>query len=164
MENEVKTHQIKLLNLASGEISLHPLMVTEGRHPQNHQVSWKLEFEFFGEKISISAQYYLSHALDEIRQQIEPLSYRMLIKWSEIDAVQSGMSADMSAGTKCYKYEILRQISDQTDDHKERRRRRREAIFWVLEEADLEEIASLEEQEKYRKEVYLKLLASLIRL
>ncbi|MEM6263194.1 MAG: hypothetical protein AAGI38_11850 [Bacteroidota bacterium] len=147
-----KTYSIKLVNISTKEITEHKLLVIEGLHPENGNILWKVEFDFFGDKIEVGKEYFLSNAIDGVRRIIEPLYYRMLIRWCEIDAVQSGMIADMTAGRKFYKYEIVKKVN--LGSIKQRRSRYKKAIFSVLAEALPENVVSLIEQETYRNEKY----------
>lgn len=152
MKRIEKVYPIKLINISTKEITLHKLLVIEGRHPGNGNIVWMVELDFFGRKIEPREEYLLSEAIDGIRTIIEPLSYRILIKWCEVDAVQSGMLADMTAGQAFYKYEIVKKIN--AGLIKKRKSGYKEALFPVLGEALPENVVSLVEQETYRNEKY----------
>lgn len=143
---ESTKHPIKLYHSESKKISQHELIVTRSLHPSNGNILWSIQLDFFGKPLNVDNEYFLSEAIDTIRQIIEPLSYRMLIKWCELDAFQTGLIADMSAGQSFYKYEIMKKAKKRLF----RKNRPNTATFHVLDEAAPEDVVSLEEQKKYR--------------
>lgn len=148
MKNDITRYLIKLYNVKTHLTTEHELITIEGSHPANHNILWDVQFDFFGKKLEIKSEYLLSSAIDKIREIVEPQYYRMLIAWSELSAVQSGMLGDMSAGIFTYKVER----GNSKYEYSYKSSKDNKITFHVLEESSFKYIGSLEEQKQFRKQ------------
>lgn len=150
MTGEKKEYKLKLGSIESEVTSVHALRTIEGLHEDNGNIIWKVEFEFFDEVLTSSKNYMLSDSIDEIRKEIEPKGYRILIKWSEIDAHQSGMLGDMSAGTLMYHMKEVEKIN------KKENHSGGYPSYNILDETDFKKVVTLQVQKDYFEEVRAK--------
>ena len=150
MSAEIEEYYIKLHDINSGEITEHLLTATSGLHEENGNVIWDVKFEFKNDSIHVENKYFLSEAMNKIREIVEPKGYRPLVICANFDASHSGMQADMSAGAQIYKLEKLEEL-----------RKNKSSInpiigasFHVFDESKIDDVVTLEEQEKYRKDYF----------
>ena len=146
MNNELRSYTIKVLQLATQDISQGKLVAERELHPENGNIIWKVIFIFKIEELKVEGEYFLSGAIDKIREVIEPNGYRVLIKCADIDAAHSGMQADMSAGTLIYKLKLLEKTKLSSN--------RKEAQFHVLDESEEDSVGTLQEQKEFRRTYY----------
>lgn len=105
--------------------------------------------DFNNKQLESTVEYNLSWAIDHIRSIIEPKSFRMMIRWSELDAHQTGMLGDMSAGTLAHSLsEVAAYNTNDSSD------KTPPEPFHVLDESAAEKMASLKEQRKYREAIF----------
>jgi len=142
-----KEYKLKIRSIESGVISTHTLRTIKGLHKDNGNIIWIVEFEFFNEVLISSTNYMLSNSIDQIRKEIEPKGYRLLIKWSEIDACQSGMLADMSAGTLMYHMNEIEKINKKKDLSG------KYPSYHILDETDFTKVVTLQVNKDYLKEI-----------
>ncbi|MBS1636881.1 MAG: hypothetical protein JST26_13270 [Bacteroidetes bacterium] len=137
MEPEQKTFKLKVFHPGPGKLSEHTLFVEKGLHSTTRNVIWNTKFGFNDKIIEGRNEYFLSNAINDIRKTIEPEGFRLLVRCSDLDAAQSGMLSDMSAGTLMYK---LRKTPGDTETNS----------YNVLDESTVDEVATLEEQKNFR--------------
>lgn len=111
---------------------------------------WGIELHFFDKHLKATGEYLLSDAINNIREVIEPMQYRMLIKGADYDATHSGMQADATAGTYVYKLEKLDQLRNDASAQPPYE----EAVFHVLEASSPEDVVTLEEQQSFKKNYF----------
>jgi len=150
MNNEIKSYILKLHNLATRDISQCKLITQRGSHPENSNVIWNVTFIFNDEAIKVEGEYFLSSAIDKIREVIEPQGYRILVKCADIDACHSGMQADMSSGTLIYKLTLLDNISSSATS----KQNKKEVQFHVLADSEEDSVGTLQQQKEFRKTYY----------
>jgi hypothetical protein len=148
---EVKTYLIKVYETSTGQITVHQLKAEKGLHPENRNVIWDIEFDFFGDIFRIKGEYFLSAAMDKIRETIEPKGYRALVKCADYDAAHSGMQADMSAGTKIFKLSLVDGLKKRSDSKKNPII---EATFHVFDESDIASVTTLQKQRHFRADYF----------
>jgi hypothetical protein len=69
------------------------------------------------------------------------------VKCADYDAAHSGMQADMSAGSKIYKLNLLDELRKKVDKNKNPVI---EASFHVFDESDVKSVTTLEKQKEFR--------------
>lgn len=140
MDKNISKYDIDFCKIESEEIFQYELVVQEGRHPENKNVTWNCDFEFEGKKIIIQNEYFLSGVMRKIREVIEPMGFRALVVCSEKDSSHSGMQADMTNGTMIYKLK--------SDNN------RSKESYHVLEKSTIELAVSIKEQDDFIKNYY----------
>jgi len=146
MNKEIKSYNLKVINLETRDISQCELVTERGLHLVNGNIIWKAILKLKNEEMIVEGEYFLSSAINKIREVIEPNGYRILVKCSDIDAAHSGMQADMSAGTKIYKLKLL--------DNTSSKQNRKDAQFHVLDDSEEDSVGSLQEQKEFKKSFY----------
>lgn len=139
MKDDSTKYQIDFYNINTAETTTEELVVIEGVHPENHNITWSCDFTFKGERIIIKQEYYLSMLMYRIREKIEPQGYRALVICSELDAHHSGMQADMSNGSIIYKLESQEKEGSLKS-------------FPVFGKSSIEKVVTIGEQKKFQKE------------
>ena len=143
MNSEITKYKIDFFNIESKAINQYELVIKEGRHSENKNVTWNCKFEFEGINIAIQDEYFLSGVMRKIREIIEPIGFRALVVCSEKNSSHSGMQADMTNGTMIYKLESEKNGSLKS--------------FHVFEKSTIELAVSIQEQDDFAKNFYSEL-------
>jgi len=143
MEGEEKEYQILVKSIETDAHTEHKLRTIEGRDRSNGHILWTIEFDFFNKVLRSNPDYMLSNALNEIREEIEPKGFRIGVRWAEIDAHQSGMLGDMSAGSLMYLGREVDEINNKANHIGGY------PSYHILEATSIEKAVTLDVQKKY---------------